>query len=185
MLTNLHLFFGESGLDVNQLSLFLAVGLLADFRERLEAIVILYEVVKLFMQFFTTLQDLLASLNELLAVEVLGELSGHLLLRIVTILLNQNNILQLFDVFMKLFKLQNLIIQTLLELLLDFLDLLLHFLLVVGHVNGFTEDLVLLLLVDLLQLLQAVAHRRDARLDFKKGSRARQSHLLAGLDLLF
>lgn len=157
MLANLVFLITEHYLDLLYLSLFLAIRLLANFREGLQAVEIDYEVLKFFVEFLAILQDLLASLHELLTVKVFRQLSRNLLfgsiLGILTIFLNQNYILQLFNVLVKLFELVDLLVQTLLKLLLDLLDLLLHLLLVVGNVNGLAEYLVLLLLMYLLQLL--------------------------------
>ena len=123
------------------------------------------------------MQDLFAPLHKFVTVKVLGKLPCHLLLFVVLFFTNQNNILQLVNILMKFLKLNNFVIKTLLEFILDFLNLLLHLLLVVFDVDDLAEYLVLLLLVDFLQLLETIAQGCEACFHFEKLLSIRHSYL--------
>ena len=180
----------EPLLNLLKLQFLIAVGKLTDSREGLQALEVRNKIIELLIQLFPILHNLLAALRKLLTIKVLCELPGHLLPLALSrrpspsLLTDQHNILQLVYVGVKLLKLRDLVIQGLLELLLNLINLLLHLVLVVLDVDDFAEDLVLLLLVNVLQLLNTVAHGREPTLNLKEVPRGQILDLAPRLNLL-
>lgn len=181
---NLVLLAIEPLFNLLEFEFFVAVGQTTNFGEWLESFVIHNELHEFLVQLLSVLQDLVASLNEFFNVEVLCQLPRDLLFLFVLVLADEDNIVQLVDVVAELFELNDLVVEVLLEIFLDLLDLLLHFLLVVLDVDNFAEYLILLLLVDILQLLEAVTHGSKACFDIEELFRVCESYFARGLDLL-
>lgn len=182
-MTYLVLLVIEPLFDLFQLKLLLTIRKVTDFRVWLKCFEVHYEILEFIIEFFSILEDLIAPLNKFITIKILRKLPCYLLLIFIFFLTNEYNILQLVDVFVKLFELNNFVIEALLELVLHFFNLLFHFLLIVFHMYDFTENLILLLLIDLLQLLQTEAHRCEASFHFKKLLGVREGDLASRLDL--
>lgn len=145
------------------------------FWRRLQILIIYDKVLEFILQFFMALHYLRASLNKSFAIKIINELfSNHIylfyhhLIFVRFLLFYQHYMLQVFYILSELFILWYFLTESLLKLFFDFVNLLLHFLFVIGNVFNLTEYLVLFLLIQFLHLFVAIIQRCNASFKFEE-----------------
>ena len=133
-----------------------------------------HKVVKLVTDLLSFFHNLRTFLYELFEIKVISELPGHkidlliLLLLLLSIFLKQYDVLQAIDIRKELLMRIGFILQDIIEFVLNFLDLLVHSLPVVNHVDVLAEYLIFSLPIYFLQPHDAKRQRLNVGLNHEE-----------------